>query len=238
MNAPSIAPLHLAGKFLRRLTREGPASVCGRVFRRCRDAAREWRLGVDTGGSIHRSLFTDNAEHFGYQPIAYDCCNAALDRVAIEPDRDVFADFGCGKGRAVLLAAQRAFQSVWGVELSGQLAQTARDNVRRASRHLRCNAVRIVEQDATRFEIPDTLTVAFFYNPFAGDVLRRVLDRLHASVQRRPRNLRIIYAIPRMDRDLMAETPWLEPADELHTANSDWQRLTIYAVSSKLRAPR
>ncbi len=224
----------LPAKALRRLCTEGWAALTARGWRRLVDGAREASLRVETGGSIESKWFSDNPDHFGYQPISYGCCIKALDRAAVA-DQDVFLDFGCGKGRAVVLAAQRPFRTVWGVELCGELARAAGENVRRAGKRLRCQDVRIVNQDATQFRIPRDVNVVFLYNPFAGDVLRRVLGNLSQSLHEHPRKLTVIYALPRMDRDLLAETPWLTEVEEIPTANSAWQRITIYRYAPERR---
>ena len=50
--------------------------------------------------------------------------------------------------------------------------------------------------DALEYEIPDDLTVAYFYCPFYGGVFRRVVESLLASVDRRPRAVRLLYNYP------------------------------------------
>jgi hypothetical protein len=56
--------------------------------------------------------------------------------------------------------------------------------------------VEIVVADATQYELPDDVTVIFMHSPFKGATFRRVLDRIGASLDRRPRRLRLIYKNP------------------------------------------
>ncbi len=57
--------------------------------------------------------------------------------------------------------------------------------------------------DAAAYEIPDDVTVVYFYYPFVGDTFRRVMDNLAASLARRPRRLRLIYGLPTMEQEIL-----------------------------------
>lgn len=87
-----------------------------------------------------------------------------------------FVDLGCGKGRALLIAAEMGFASITGVEADGDLARVARANLRGAG-----VAAEIVEGDAALYEASARRLVVFLYNPFGEDVMRRVRDRLAAA---------------------------------------------------------
>lgn len=93
--------------------------------------------------------------------------------------RSTFVDVGAGMGRAVLLASEYPFLQIVGLELSPALHEIARENLRRAQRlRTRCRDVRLVRADARKAHFPRGDVVAFFYNPFDGDALDDVLDRL------------------------------------------------------------
>jgi SAM-dependent methyltransferase len=109
---------------------------------------------------------------------------------------DVFADFGCGKGRVVHQAARWPLRRVIGVEVSPALAGAARSLIAAHAHEHRCGQVEIVVSDATRFEIPDDLSIAYFYDPFRNEVLDAVLSNIIASIDRHPRRLRLIYVHP------------------------------------------
>jgi hypothetical protein len=98
----------------------------------------------------------------------------------------------------------------------------------RVQKYRQCRFHRVVHSDATEFALPDEATILFFYNPFGGDILRETLENIRRSIEKKPRTLTIVYALPKFDEDLMAETEWLENVAEVRTCNSDWERLTIY----------
>jgi SAM-dependent methyltransferase len=90
-----------------------------------------------------------------------------------------FVDVGAGMGRAMMLASEYAFEQIVGIEVSPALFEIARENV--AGAHdlaTRCRDVRLVRADARHHRFPSGGLVVFLYNPFDGEALDDVLDRL------------------------------------------------------------
>ena len=97
----------------------------------------------------------------------------------------------------MLEAAERyPFRRLVGVEVVPELAQAARELLRRNQHRLRGGAWEIVTADVLDYEVPDDVTVAYFFDPFTGPVFEAVLGKLEASVDRRPRRIRIVYLVP------------------------------------------
>jgi len=110
---------------------------------------------------------------------------------------DVFIDIGCGMGPVVVEAAARYdFRRVIGVDIVPQFTEVARKTIARGRRRLRCEDVAIVTADVTEYELPDDVTVVYMADPFQGPTFDAVIAKLLASVDRRPRQLRIIYHNP------------------------------------------
>ncbi len=95
-------------------------------------------------------------------------------------ESDTFIDFGCGKGRVVHQAARYPFRRVIGIEVVPELAEIAREAIATGKHRYKCQDVQIVVADATEYEIPDDLTVAYFFRPFR----RRALVHRPASDSR------------------------------------------------------
>ncbi len=165
--------------------------------RRVQNAFFDDRYGVDTDGVIGLDeLGISDPLSVHYLPTGVWNLRRILPRRDVSED-DVFVDFGSGKGRVVLQAALHyPFRRVYGIEMSEQLHRIAEQNVELSRDRFRCRDVRLVRANVLDFEIPDDVTIAFFYNPFVGEVFKNVISRLLASVDRRPRPLRIIYGNP------------------------------------------
>lgn len=216
----------LLGKAAHHARQRGVLGMSALAARRLHSRWLEWRLGIHTRGSIDASQLGATGVCFGYQPVDYHSFMTAMRHVDAGPD-DVFADYGCGMGRAVVLAARHRLRRVFGVELSPELCEIARENLRRASPRLK-TAAEIHCADATRFVTPDDLTLLMMFNPFSADVMQAAMERVRESLARRPRRLQIIYVLPKTDHDALAELPWLDDGRPVRTHNHDWERLTIY----------
>ena len=108
-----------------------------------------------------------------------------------------FVDFGSGKGRVLLLAAEHPFRSVHGVEVNKELHEQAVENIRNARRfRRRCNDVRSYNIDATKYDFPLTPLALYFFNPFGRDVMKIVLERLRASLGQTPRDALVMTLAP------------------------------------------
>ena len=125
-----------------------------------------------------------------------------LRRIRVGKD-DVFIDFGSGKGRVVYQAARFPFKRVIGVELAEELNRIARYNIDQNRDRVACGAVELVTADAVTYQVPDDVTVAYFYHPFEGRIFARVIANLVASLDRNPRQLRVIYVYPRSADQLL-----------------------------------
>lgn len=168
-------------------------------FARHRHASRKWdrELGIQTAGDFLLSEDgLSSAEYQDHTASSVLDLRRALRIAAPRPEQDVFVDFGSGKGRAVLLAATMPFRRAIGVEISPTLVRMARSNLEIARPRLRCPEVEFVETSADGYELPDDSTVLYFYNPFSGVTLERVVSNLRRSMARRPRTLRVAFATP------------------------------------------
>lgn len=177
-----------------------------------RRASRRWdrRLGVQTAGDF---LLVDDGlptrEYQDHTASSVLDLKRVLGIAAPHPDRDVFVDFGSGKGRAVLFAATMPFRRVIGVEISPTLVRLARENVEIARPHLRCQEVEIIETGADTYELPEDASVLYFYNPFHGGTLERVVANIRRSLDRSPRTIRVAFATPPHFERLVGGESWV-----------------------------
>jgi SAM-dependent methyltransferase len=183
------------------------------IRRVVRAAHRTWLrlverlLGVDTGGIVELDeLGVDERDREGYE--GYEGSGWLDLRRMLRPGEvkptDVFVDLGSGKGKVVMLAARYPFARVIGVELSEQLSEIARRNLANGRGRRRAKQVELITADALQYEIPTDSTVIYMYNPFRGEVFEAVVARLIESVDRHPRQVRLIYLNPKEHDHLMA----------------------------------
>ena len=219
----------LPGKMRRRLQAHGVrdcgAWCCYQFAWRC----REWRMGIDTREFAHGVVVDDHGVCHGYEPIDHRCLDTILDYLG-DPREQVFVDYGCGMGRAVLMAAARPFRRVLGVELDARLASIAEQQVARARRRgkLRCAEVQVLQRDAATWPVPHDVTCVFLFNSFTGDLLATVLEQIRESLEQSPRPLKLVYVQPVADHDTLADCSWLEQRASLPTGFWSHVRTVVY----------
>jgi SAM-dependent methyltransferase len=170
------------------------------------DAALDRRRGVDTTAEVELAdLHLADAHLVDYQASGWRDLRAVLPPGSVGPD-DVFLDVGSGKGRILLEAATRyPFRRVIGLELSAALNEIAARNLAACESARRSGPVELVTADVRAYRVPDDVTVVYAYNPFGGPVFQQLVDELVASVDRRPRSVRLVYRNP-VEHDRLAAT--------------------------------
>jgi SAM-dependent methyltransferase len=140
----------------------------------------------------------DRARHATrYQPSAASAVRQEIEALGISPADFSFVDFGSGKGRVLLVAAEFPFRHVLGVEFSQQLHDVAMANIAQLPSALTTGTrVHSVHSDATEAELPEGDLVCYFYNPFGAPVMKPVVERLIAH-RRAHNRIIVIYVDPK-----------------------------------------
>lgn len=118
-----------------------------------------------------------------------------LDGLGEDYSRFTFVDFGSGRGRVLLAAAEKPFRAVRGVEFSGRLHAEAECNIANyPADRLGCRDVRSVCVDAADYPLPDGDCILYFFNPFSADLLDRVVScALETALSRGSRVILVYY---------------------------------------------
>lgn len=198
---------HIAHRISVRLRTDGPLELlrfCGaRVRSKLRSAREDRHRGISTNGEVKdRELGIRDLRNHWYVATDYETFERAMEQVQVRAGQDVFVDFGSGKGRILMLASALPFRRVIGVEFAPQLHAIAQQNT------AGCRNVELVLADATQWAIPADASVLFFFNPFEGEILRRVFANIRRSLEEHPRHLRIVYVRP--EKFFEHEVPWRE----------------------------
>jgi SAM-dependent methyltransferase len=197
----------------------------------------ELRYGIRTEGDVDLDeLGVEGRGRMGYEGSHWIGVKHALARLDVTRD-DVFADFGSGKGPAVLVAAGFPFKRAFGVELSEELTTLAQRNFERSRVKQVAGAVEFLTADVLEYELPDDLSVVYLYNPFTGLVFTRFVERLLQSVERTPRPMRVVYNYPFEHNHLIA-TGRFRPIDLSYSYWPAWKKRPGYvALTYEVLAP-
>lgn len=182
-----------------------------------------WISGADLAGSTLSALYTTI-----YLGIAPSALRAALAASPIARGESTFVDIGCGKGRALLIAAEFPFRRLLGVEIAPELCAIANANL--ALNPDWKSRISVINGDASTFVYPEGPLFIFLYTPFLLSMVRRFLANLEGQLRRSPRPAYLLYAnLFETEADAMAESSYPDTIE----ASSLFQRTfdTVYPLA-------
>ena len=175
------------------------------MIRRAHAQWHEHRLGIDTitipNGAVPAT--SRCADATWYDVMDYAALRRYLSPLCLTPV-DVVVDVGCGMGRILCQCAQMNVAQCIGIEIDPALAERARAN---ADALFVTTPIDIHCGDAAAFDYTPA-TVIVLFNPFGNDTMKRVLDSIRASLERKSRAVRIGYFNPACAHVFDAQ-PWL-----------------------------
>lgn len=185
------------------LRNQGLSATLGKLWGLVVDYWFEFRYGLDTCSCSELDGLTvagDNkAKGYRYQPTRVRPLRRLFNAVMpMVPPESVLVDFGSGKGRVLLVAAESGFREVRGVEFAHELCEVARKNVARYKAKTGVETdFKIIESDAAKYIVSADENVFVVCNPFDETILGAVLDNIAASLRKQPRKVLILYYNPR-----------------------------------------
>jgi SAM-dependent methyltransferase len=177
------------------------------------------RYGVDTSGLVWGADLKSGSRSDAWNTAYYAIPPSVFHRVMAQLPESylrgaTFIDLGCGKGRALLLAAEYPFAGVVGVEIAPQLHRIAIENVtryeaaRRAEGCSVASSIHVLHEDAAQYTFPAGPLVVYLYHPFCRPVLDKVLTNLARTFENEPRDIVILYINHEL-RDALDRAPFL-----------------------------
>ena len=113
-----------------------------------------------------------------------------LENILPKPlDKNVFIDYGSGKGAAIIHAKKIGFKRTIGVEFAKELHDTALENIQK----LNLKNVDSFYADASKHVPPTDVSVIYFFNPFDEVVMEKVIQNLVNQKKNFKNDVYIIY---------------------------------------------
>lgn len=164
-----------------------------------KDFAYDRKHGTDTAGwvSPEDMGISDKATEqlaIQYVPSPARITRHLLDQLHLsDVSQWSFVDYGCGKGRVALVAAERPFQRVIGVDIAKGLIDTANANLKTYRGKSNLQKITFRCEDARMMPLPNTDTVFHFYNPFGPPIFTEVLRSIDTWQRAHQRKAKVIY---------------------------------------------
>ena len=103
--------------------------------------------------------------------------------------KDVFVDYGSGKGAAIIHAKKLGFERTIGVEFAKELHEQAELNIQK----LNLKNVESLYADATTYTLPNNISLIYFFNPFDEVVMTKVIENIMAQKEQFENDVYVIY---------------------------------------------
>ena len=159
----------------------------------------EKKYGINTTGADELKALSkkgiDISHATVYMPASYDLLEEIFRQADIKSFKH-FVDIGCGKGRAMCVAATKGISKLTGIDFSKELCAAATINLAQTKQHFPELQYKIINNDAFYFDIPDDADCIFMFNPFDEIIMSGVINNIEESMQQNPRKITIIYLNP------------------------------------------
>ena len=147
------------------------------------------RLRIRTAG---RDDTQADQYHHPYEPTPYSVLERLADSGFFGP-QDVVLDYGCGKGRVSFFLSYATGAGAMGIDYDARMYAGAMENLQSAGEKARV-AFRLTPAEA--FPVPKEVNRCYFFNPFSGEILHKVMARILESYYENPRELFLFFYYP------------------------------------------
>ncbi len=157
----------------------------------------EKKYGINTIGIDNLEQLDNNQiDHATiYMPAIYSMLELVFEKINVA-GVDHLLDIGCGKGRAICVAAAKGCKKVSGIDFSKDLCMDALQNLTIIQQKKPLLLAKIINNDAYTYAIPNDVDCIFLFNPFDDYLMKGVVRNILQSLAAHPRKITIIYANP------------------------------------------
>ena len=161
----------------------------------------EKKYGIDTSSPVELSNLTirngDISHSSRYEAVNYFILESLLSKLRSISGETSFSDLGCGKGRAMVVAAHYGFTKIRGVDFAEEVCSIADQHMQKASRLFPQIQYEVYCQNVLDYIIQPDESVFFLFNPFSEEIISAFLEKVNRSTEEFPRTVYFLYASPR-----------------------------------------
>lgn len=153
---------------------------------------------------------SNNLDHASiYQGSNYYLIEKAFEFLKDKNANNSITDFGCGKGRVLVVAAHYGFRTITGVDFAPLLCGEAERNIDKIKSLFDSSIFEIICCDAVNYKIEEDTNVFFFFNPFDEVVMLQVVKNILFSLKENNRKIYVIYINP-LHKDIFLSAGFTE----------------------------
>jgi SAM-dependent methyltransferase len=173
----------------------------------------EKKYGIDTTGFDELKTLQkqgiDISHATIYMPVNFFLIEKVMDEINKQSHNKIFLDIGCGKGRAMAVAAHYGFKKITGIDFSKKFIECAEANMDLVKKKIPDIQYKVILQDAFYYEIPSDVTFFFLFNPFDEVIMSKVVSNILQSQIKNPRTIWVAYISP-LYKDLFSSNGFSE----------------------------
>ena len=166
---------------------------------------QEWRgekkynINTTSFSDLSRFKITGNqlTHATEYMPVNYFTIEHLFTHLPKQARQGSLLDIGCGKGRAMCVAASFGFQKVIGIDFAKEMIDAAEKNLALTKSTYPSLDYQLLWADISTLEIGKEVQTVFLFNPFDEILLKTVVQKIETSLKSYPRELYVLYASPR-----------------------------------------
>ncbi len=111
-------------------------------------------------------------------------------------------DLGCGKGRALAVAAHFGFVDITGIDFATELCKEASANMKKVSPKFPQLKWKVINENVANYNISTDNSVFFMFNPFKDEIIEMFVNKLETSCRQFPRTTWFLYVNP-LDKEIL-----------------------------------
>ncbi len=169
----------------------------------------EKKYNINTTSYNKLSRFQISGSHLKhateYMPVNYFTIEQLLSHLPENAKQGAFLDIGCGKGRALCVAAAFGFKKVVGIDFAKEMIDAAGINLNQTKISHPALQYELLWKDISNFDIEKEVSTVFLFNPFDEILMRTVIQKMNTSLKNHPRSFYVLYASPRHEELFFAE---------------------------------
>ncbi len=133
---------------------------------------------------------------YGYLPANYRLLEKVFKKINTCTHNGSFLNIGCGKGRAMMVAAHFGFTNIKGIDIAEQFCEHARSEWKKKASIFLNTRLQIICTDASQYIIAPQIQTIFLYNPFQQPLIDLLITRIDESIRKNSRTIYLIYLNP------------------------------------------
>ncbi|HRO47758.1 class I SAM-dependent methyltransferase [Agriterribacter sp.] len=161
----------------------------------------EKKYGIATSKPVELSELTitngNLSQSSRYEAVNYFILEALLSRLRTIAGETSFTDLGCGKGRAMVVAAHYGFTKISGVDFAKEVCSVAEQHLQQLRVQFPQMEYGLHCQNVLDYDIQPNESVFFLFNPFSDEIISRFLEKVNISTARHPRTIYFLYVSPK-----------------------------------------